>query len=73
MTEPRQLETRAGRLSPRALRIEVLAAMVVGITLIPEAISFSVIAHADTRVGLYFDRGWTSGHSDRHGEGGELQ
>jgi SulP family sulfate permease len=39
--------------SPTALRTEVLAAMVVGIALIPEAISFSVIAHVDPRVGLF--------------------
>ncbi len=36
-----------------ALRTEVLAALVVGIALIPEAISFSVIAHVDPRVGLF--------------------
>lgn len=35
------------------LRTEVLAALVVGIALIPEAISFSVIAHVDPRVGLF--------------------
>jgi SulP family sulfate permease len=34
-------------------RIEILAAMVVGIALIPEAISFSVIADVDPRVGLF--------------------
>lgn len=39
--------------SPRAWRTEVLAAMVVGIALIPEAISFSVVAHVDPRVGLF--------------------
>ena len=44
---------RPGGVSPRVLRIEVLAAMVVGIALIPEAISFSVIAHVDPRVGLF--------------------
>lgn len=35
------------------LRIEVLAALVVGLALIPEAISFSVVAHVDPRVGLF--------------------
>ncbi len=39
--------------SPTVLRTEVLAALVVGIALIPEAISFSVIAHVDPRVGLF--------------------
>jgi SulP family sulfate permease len=34
-------------------RVEILAAMVVGIALIPEAISFSVIADVDPRVGLF--------------------
>jgi sulfate permease, SulP family len=40
-------------LTPDAIRIEVLAALVVGLALIPEAISFSVIAHVDPRVGLF--------------------
>src|SRR5690242_18998515 len=44
---------RTGLLSPATLRAEVLAALVVGIALIPEAISFSVIAHVDPRVGLF--------------------
>ena len=47
---------RAGRppwLTGTGLRTEVLAALVVGIALIPEAISFSVIAHVDPRVGLF--------------------
>ncbi|MEU2349348.1 SulP family inorganic anion transporter [Modestobacter sp. NPDC049651] len=39
--------------SPRTLRTEVLAALVVGLALIPEAISFSVIAGVDPRVGLF--------------------
>jgi sulfate permease, SulP family len=39
--------------SPTIWRTEILAAMVVGIALIPEAISFSVIAHVDPRVGLF--------------------
>ena len=48
----------AVRLRPRwtnrhTLRVEVLAALVVGLALIPEAISFSVVAHVDPRVGLF--------------------
>jgi SulP family sulfate permease len=39
--------------SPLAWRTEVLAALVVGVALIPEAISFSVVAHVDPRVGLF--------------------
>ncbi len=39
--------------SPRRLRIELLAAMTVALALIPEAISFSVLAGVDPRVGLY--------------------
>ena len=39
--------------SPTAWRTEILAAMVVGVALIPEAISFSVVAHVDPRVGLF--------------------
>jgi SulP family sulfate permease len=39
--------------SPIAWRVEILAALVVGIALIPEAISFSVIAEVDPRVGLF--------------------
>jgi SulP family sulfate permease len=39
--------------TPRVLRTEVLAALVVGLALIPEAISFSVIAGVDPRVGLF--------------------
>jgi SulP family sulfate permease len=37
----------------RQLRIETLAALMVGLALIPEAISFSVIDHVDPRVGLF--------------------
>jgi len=37
----------------RTLRIEVLAGLVVALALIPEAISFSIIAGVDPRVGLY--------------------
>ncbi|MCW2581856.1 MAG: putative sulfate transporter [Klenkia sp.] len=38
---------------PRRLRIEVLAGLVVALALIPEAISFSIIAGVDPRVGLF--------------------
>ncbi|MBA2349940.1 MAG: SulP family inorganic anion transporter [Solirubrobacterales bacterium] len=38
---------------PRTLRIEVLAGLVVALALIPEAISFSIIAGVDPKVGLY--------------------
>ena len=37
----------------RTLRVEVLAGLVVALALIPEAISFSIIAGVDPRVGLY--------------------
>ncbi|HPZ95901.1 MAG TPA: SulP family inorganic anion transporter, partial [Mycobacterium sp.] len=39
--------------SPRRLRTEVLAGLVVALALIPEAISFSIIAGVDPRVGLF--------------------
>ena len=39
--------------SPRVLRVELLAGLVVALALIPEAISFSIIAGVDPRVGLY--------------------
>jgi SulP family sulfate permease len=39
--------------SPRKLRTEVLAGLVVALALIPEAISFSIIAGVDPRVGLF--------------------
>jgi len=39
--------------NPRLLRTEVLAGLVVGLALIPEAISFSIIAGVDPRVGLF--------------------
>ncbi len=38
---------------PRRLRTEVLAALVVALALVPEAISFSIIAGVDPRVGLF--------------------
>lgn len=39
--------------SPRLLRTEVLAGLVVALALIPEAISFSIIAGVDPRLGLF--------------------
>jgi SulP family sulfate permease len=39
--------------SPRLLRTEVLAGLVVALALIPEAISFSIIAGVDPRIGLF--------------------
>ena len=39
--------------SPRLLTKEVLAGLVVALALIPEAISFSIIAGVDPRVGLF--------------------
>ncbi len=44
---------RAALRSPRRLRTEVLAGLVVALALIPEAISFSLIAGVDPRVGLF--------------------
>ena len=40
-------------MSPRVFRTEVLAGLVVALALIPEAISFSIIAGVDPRVGLF--------------------
>jgi sulfate permease, SulP family len=58
--EPAVLQTgteitsvRAALRSPRRLRVEVLAGLVVALALIPEAISFSIIAGVDPRVGLF--------------------
>ncbi len=39
--------------SPRLLKTEVLAGLVVALALIPEAIAFSIIAGVDPRVGLF--------------------
>ena len=44
---------RPARLSPGVARTEVLAGLVVALALIPEAISFSIIAGVDPRVGLF--------------------
>ncbi|WP_220480070.1 SulP family inorganic anion transporter [Halosaccharopolyspora lacisalsi] len=56
MSLPAALSSRLRRpswLSPRVLRTEVLAGLVVALALIPEAISFSIIAGVDPRVGLF--------------------
>ncbi len=51
--EPAEPSVRAALRSPRMLRTEVLAGLVVALALIPEAISFSIIAGVDPRVGLF--------------------
>lgn len=52
---PQELEptVRNALRSPKMLRTEVLAGLVVALALIPEAISFSIIAGVDPRVGLF--------------------
>jgi SulP family sulfate permease len=50
---PARTPRRALLPSPGVLRVELLAGMVVALALIPEAISFSLIAGVDPRVGLY--------------------
>jgi SulP family sulfate permease len=45
--------TRPTWLTPKVLRTEVLAGLVVALALIPEAISFSILAGVDPRVGLF--------------------
>ena len=50
---PMSRPERPSLLSPAVLRTEVLAGLVVGLALIPEAIAFSVIAGVDPRVGLF--------------------
>jgi sulfate permease, SulP family len=45
--------SRPSWLSPRVARTEVLAGLVVALALIPEAISFSILAGVDPRVGLF--------------------
>lgn len=52
-TPARALTVRDALRSPRALRTEVLAGLVVALALIPEAISFSIIAGVDPQVGLF--------------------
>lgn len=44
---------RAALRSPRRLKTEVLAGLVVALALIPEAIAFSIIAGVDPRIGLF--------------------
>jgi SulP family sulfate permease len=51
---PSQILSRPSWLtSPKVLRTEVLAGLVVALALIPEAISFSILAGVDPRVGLF--------------------
>ncbi|WP_235558574.1 SulP family inorganic anion transporter [Nocardioides sp. Leaf285] len=50
---PRQPGVREALRSPALLRTEVLAGLVVALALIPEAISFSIIAGVDPQVGLF--------------------
>ena len=47
------LTTRPTWLTPSVARTEVLAGLVVALALIPEAISFSILAGVDPRVGLF--------------------
>ncbi|WP_231250845.1 SulP family inorganic anion transporter [Nocardioides furvisabuli] len=55
MAPPATVEpsVRAALRSPKMLRTEVLAGLVVALALIPEAISFSIIAGVDPRIGLF--------------------
>jgi SulP family sulfate permease len=39
--------------SPSVARVEILSGLVVALALIPEAISFSIVAHVDPRIGLF--------------------
>lgn len=51
---PEQLQSVWGTLrSPRRLKTEVLAGLVVALALIPEAIAFSIITGVDPRIGLF--------------------
>lgn len=51
---PEQLQSvRETLRSPRRLKTEVLAGLVVALALIPEAIAFSIIAGVDPRIGLF--------------------
>ncbi|ADB76908.1 SulP family inorganic anion transporter [Geodermatophilus obscurus] len=52
-TLPRPRLTRPAWLSPSVARTEVLAGLVVALALIPEAISFSILAGVDPQVGLF--------------------
>ena len=49
----RETSTWAALRNPARLRTEVLAGLVVALALIPEAISFSIIAGVDPRLGLF--------------------
>jgi sulfate permease, SulP family len=53
LIHPPEPSVRAALRSPKLLRTEVLAGLVVALALIPEAISFSIIAGVDPRVGLF--------------------
>jgi SulP family sulfate permease len=53
LTLPVPHRLRPAWLSPAVLRTEVLAGLVVALALIPEAISFSILAGVDPRVGLF--------------------
>jgi sulfate permease, SulP family len=56
MTRPARVTLRLARpswFSPRVLRTEVLAGLVVALALIPEAIAFSLVAGVDPRIGLF--------------------
>jgi SulP family sulfate permease len=53
MARPRSRLPRPAWLSPTVARTEVLAGLVVALALIPEAISFSILAGVDPRVGLF--------------------
>lgn len=50
---PRPALRRPAWASPRVARVEVLAGLVTALALIPEVISFSIIAGLDPRVGLF--------------------
>ncbi|GAA2141668.1 SulP family inorganic anion transporter [Nocardioides koreensis] len=52
-TEVQAASVRTALRSPALLRTEVLAGLVVALALIPEAISFSIIAGVDPRIGLF--------------------
>ncbi|WP_143263059.1 SulP family inorganic anion transporter, partial [Amycolatopsis pretoriensis] len=53
MPVPSLLPARPAWLSPKVARTEVLAGLVVALALIPEAISFSIIAGVDPSIGLF--------------------
>lgn len=53
VTPQEEQSVRAALRNPRRLKTEVLAGLVVALALIPEAISFSIIAGVDPRVGLF--------------------